>query len=187
MPSNKYYDKSASILNKAAYFQTNSKCVFISYQSDDRTAAAAIANFFLYIGVDVYFDQYDGDLRLQSQKGDPKVLVDALCRGINNSSHMLVLISPNTLQSRWVPFEIGFGYDKTKVIALCLKGIPKGGLPEYLRTVSIIRDLYDLNYDIGKFTGRSADIMKAENLGFSAFNTQHQLNQFMDNLIVDKA
>lgn len=58
---------------------------------------------------------------------------------------MLVLVSPNTLYSTWVPFEIDYGHDKTELFVLCLKGIQKGGLPGYVKTAKVIRDIYDLN------------------------------------------
>ena len=33
---------------------------------------------------------------------------------------MLVIVSPTTMKSNWVPFEIGFGYDKTELSVLTL-------------------------------------------------------------------
>ena len=179
MAINRY---SSPISNKAEHFKTNSSCVFISYQSKDRADAAKVADYFLTMGIDVYFDQYDNDLRLQSQNNDPATLVNALCKGINNSSHMIVIVSPTTLESKWVPFEIGFGYDKTSVRALCLKGIPKGGLPEYLRTVKIIRDLWDLNFDLIHF--KKENIKKSEEQ--KSFHGEHPLANVMNALIVDK-
>jgi hypothetical protein len=172
---------SSPIINKADHFKTNASCVFISYQSNDKADAKKVADYFLSIGIDVYFDQYDTDLRLQSQGGDPATLVKALCKGINNSSHMVVIVSPTTLESKWVPFEIGFGYDKTSVRALCLKGIPKGGLPEYLRTVKIIRDLWDLNLDLLNF--KSNEILKSRD---PKKPSSHPLAEIMNSMIVDK-
>jgi hypothetical protein len=183
MALNRYYHP-IQFRNKAEHFATNTKCVFISYQSADREAATKIADYLLGAGVDVYFDQYDGDLRISNQSNNPKNLVDSLCKGINNSSHMIVLVSNDTMKSRWVPFEIGFGYEKTFLFTLCLKGIPKGALPEYLQTTTIIRDIYDLNRIIPSFTGKSFELLKSQNLILE--HSSNPLRNVMDNLIVDR-
>jgi len=36
---------------------------------------------------------------------------------------MLVVVSPNTIYSNWVPWEVGYGYDNTHLGVLTLKGI----------------------------------------------------------------
>lgn len=183
MAVNRYY-YSTQITNKTEHFAKNVKCVFVSYQSQDREAAKQIADYLLSAGIDVYFDQYDGDLRISNQTNNPKKLLDSLCKGINSSSHMLVVVSSGTMKSRWVPFEIGFGYDKTSLFTLCLKGIPKGALPEYLQTTNIIRDIYDLNRIIPRLTNKSFDLLKSQNLIFEDYSSP--LNNIMDSLIVDK-
>lgn len=182
MALNRYYHK-AQITNKIDHFAKNVKCVFISYQSEDRDPARQIADYLLAAGIDVYFDQYDGDLRINNQTNNPKGLVDSLCKGINNSSHMVVVVSNSTMKSRWVPFEIGFGYEKTTLFTLCLKGIPKGALPEYLQMTKIIRDVYDLNRVITMFTNKSLENLKAANqiIEYSV----NPLNSVMDTLISD--
>lgn len=183
MALNRYY-YNTQITNKAEHFAKNVKCVFVSYQSKDREAAKQIADYLLGAGIDVYFDQYDGHLRISNQNNDPKKLVDSLCKGINSSSHMLVVVSNWTMESRWVPFEIGFGYEKTFLFTLCLKGIPKGALPEYLQTTNIIRDIYDLNRILPKLTNKSFELLKSQNL--ISEDSSSPLNNVMDSLIVDK-
>lgn len=135
------------------------------------------------IGIYVYLDIYDSELKIHHQNNNPRAVTGAICNGINNSSHMLSIISPNTLSSTWVPFEIGYGYDKTELSVLCLKGIPKGMLPEYVRTAKIIRDIYDLNLLIKNFTGQTKEILeKAYNVNLSLSNS---ISSVMDNLIND--
>lgn len=159
------------------------KCVFISYQKEDKESAIKVADYLISVGVDVYIDIYDTELRIHHQNNNPKAVTNAICKGINNSSHMVTIVSPNTLYSSWVPFEIGYGYDKTDLSVLCLKGIPKGKLPEYVRTAKIIRDIYDLNILIKNFTGQTADTLeKANMINLSTFSS---LNSVMDNLIND--
>lgn len=69
--------------------------VFISHQKNDSDAARAIADYLQDAGIDVYFDQYDSSIN----RSDPHSVVSAIKRGIENSSHMLVLFSPNTFGS----------------------------------------------------------------------------------------
>lgn len=161
------------------------KCIFISYQNTDKMEAKKIADYFIKAGINVYFDEYDGDLKRTNQISNPTKVTDSLCKGINNSSHMLVVVSPTTIISKWVPFEIGFGFDKTDLFVLCLKGIPKGGLPEYIRTAKIIRDLWDLKYRLNSLVDSENKLLLETKL--LSFNTNlNPLNDIMDNLINDK-
>ena len=161
------------------------KCIFISHQQKDKEPAKTIADYLLKAGIDVYFDQYDADLKPHNQIKKPEAVTQAICTGINNSSHMLVLVSPNTLNSTWVPFEIGYGYDKTELRILCLKGIPKGGLPEYIRTAKIIRDIYDLNNFVTATSGKSSYTL-IENKMMSEYGSySNPLSSVMDSLIND--
>lgn len=94
---------------------------------------------------------------------------------------MITVVSTNTIYSTWVPFEIGYGFEKTELFVLCLKGIPKGKLPEYVRTAKIIRDIYDLNILIQRFTGESRDSLeKANAVNLSDSNL---LSSAMDNIL----
>jgi hypothetical protein len=161
------------------------KCIFISHQQKDKEAARKIADYLLNAGIDVYFDEYDKDLKHQNQAGNPKAVTQAICNGVNNSSHMLVLVSPNTLYSTWVPFEIGYGFDKTELNVLCLKGIQKGGLPEYVRTAKIIRDIYDLNLFISNTTGKLKETL-IENKMMSDYSSySNPILSVMDSMIND--
>lgn len=161
-------------------------CVFISHQKKDRNEAKKVAEYLQGAGIDVYFDEYDKDLKIQHQNGNPKAVTQAICNGINNSSHMLVLVSPNTLHSTWVPFEIGYGYDKTDLGVLCLKGIPKGKLPEYIRSAPIVRDIYDLNNLIGKLTGKTQELLLETRMMSDYSSAINPLSDVMDRLISDQ-
>ena len=161
------------------------KCIFISYQKMDKDQATKVAEYLQNAGIDVYFDEYDKELRIYYQGKNPKKVTESICNGINNSSHMLVVVSPNTINSSWVPFEIGYGYDKTDLAVLCLKGIPKGALPEYIRTAPIIRDIYDLNGKISAITGKPKNIL-IENRLMSDFNSNNPLYSVMDTMVSDQ-
>lgn len=99
--------------------------VFISHQKKDSDVAGKIADYLLDAGIDVYFDQYDSSIN----RADPNSVVNAIRTGIENSSHMLVLISPNTFGSMWVPWEIGYAYNSQIALnVLRLKEVPKDKL-----------------------------------------------------------
>lgn len=161
------------------------KCVFISYQKKDRDAAIKVAEYIQSAGIDVYIDVYDSELKTQHQNNNPKEVTKAICNGINNSSHMVVLVSPDTMYSTWVPFEIGYGYDKTDLRVLCLKGIPKGKLPEYVRTAKIIRDIYDLNGLIEKVSGEKKELLLETRKMSDYNNHSNPLSGVMDRFIND--
>lgn len=181
---NRYYYPT-KFQSRAQFMGTGVKCVFISHQKKDSAEAKKVAEYLQNAGIEVYFDEYDGDLRIQHEAGNPKEVTRAILNGINNSSHMLVIVSPNTLISTWVPFEIGYGYDKTELGVLCLKGIPKGKLPEYVRTAKIIRDIYDLNDLIVGLTGRKQETLLETRMMSDHRSSTNPLSNVMDSLIYD--
>ena len=181
---NRYYHPT-KFESRSVFLTQGVKCVFISYQQADRQQAIKVAEYLQNAGVDVYFDIYDNELKISHQNNDPKRVTNAICKGINNSSHMVVVVSPNTVFSTWVPFEIGYGFEKTDLAVLCLKGIPKGTLPEYIRTVPIIRDIYDLNNKISSLRNLSSDIL-LESKSINRYdNFSNPLRDVMDSIISD--
>ena len=73
--------------------------VFISHSSLDAWIARTIAEKIQSLGVDCWLDLKD------LEGGD--VIPDEIIRGIDACDEAIVLISPNSLNSRWVSFEIG--------------------------------------------------------------------------------
>lgn len=179
------YDYNTKFESRNRLLSLGIKCVFISHQQKDKNEAKKIADYFIKAGIDVYFDAYDTDLKNNHQVNNAKAVTDSIKKGINNSSHMLVLVSPNTLYSTWVPFEIGYGYDKTDLYTLCLKGIPKGGLPEYLKAGKIIRDIWDINKFITNTLDRDIVPLFESKKIFSHINDNNPLSNVMDSLITE--
>ncbi|MCT4628818.1 toll/interleukin-1 receptor domain-containing protein [Winogradskyella sp.] len=173
--------KSATKYNsRSEFLKRNIKCVFISYQNNDKSHAKRVADYLIDARIDVYFDEYDGDLKLSNQKNNPGKVTSALTKGINNSSHMLVLVSPTTMKSNWVPFEIGYGYDKTDLAVLTLKGISKDDIPDYTKTAKIIRDIYDLNTHISNIRGVNKETLINSNRIKGHNNYYHPLRSYLD-------
>jgi hypothetical protein len=93
---------------------------------------------------------------------------------------MLCVISPNTLFSKWVPWEVGYGYDKTKLSALTLKGIKDNELPEYLKTIEIIRGTKTLNEYISKILNTDKIKMFSERRLINESSSGHPLDSYLD-------
>ncbi|SEE18498.1 TIR domain-containing protein [Tenacibaculum sp. MAR_2010_89] len=172
------------ILNKGNVFERKRmgiKCVFISHQKKDSAQCKLIANYLLESGIDVYFDEYDNDLRISNQTRNAKGVVNAIKKGIQKSSHMLCVLSHNTLYSKWVPFEIGYGYETTDLGVLTLKDIPDKDIPDYIKTAPlIIRGTKSLNEYVSKIKNQnfinlfeSSDIVESHTAG----------NHYLDNVL----
>jgi len=73
--------------------------VFISHSSSDRWIAQVIAEKIGELGATCWFDEKD------LEGGD--VVVAEIIRGIDACDEALVLISPPSVHSQWVAFEIG--------------------------------------------------------------------------------
>lgn len=154
--------------------------VFISHQKRDRNEAKKIAEFLKSVNIEVYFDEFDKELQQAEQENNPKGVVAAIKKGINSSTHMICIISPNTLTSKWVPFEVGYGYDTTDLATLTLKGIKNSDLPDYIKTKPIIRDIYDIN----AFVKKQGKELILEAKKFSDYKSVfHPLSDVMDSII----
>lgn len=151
--------------------------VFISHQKKDSEAARIIADYLQEAGIDVYFDQYDQSIN----RADPQSVVNAIRRGIENSTHMLVLFSLNTFDSMWVPWEIGYAYNSVVTLnVLRLKGVDKDKLPEYLKVVNTVMSIFQLNSLISNIRRTNREQLILENSSFSENNATHVLNKIMD-------
>ncbi len=164
--------------------QLGIKCVFISHQKADAPICKHIADYLMKADIDVYFDEYDKDLKYYYQTNNPKGVVNSIKKGIQQSSHMLCVISPNTLYSKWVPWEIGYGYDITKIAALTLKGLSEGQLPDYLKTVTLVRGTTTLNDYIANIAGETKTKMFTSNK-LTNENTvfHHPMDNYLDRKI----
>lgn len=108
-------------------------CVFISRKDIDTPAALEIGNHIMEdLGFDIYLDVYDGSLQTADKEGDLDGIVAAIQKGISYASHLLCVISEQSNDSWWMPYEIGFAqaYD-IKTASIIVKNTEY--LPTYLR------------------------------------------------------
>lgn len=153
--------------------------VFISHQKNDSEVASKIADYLVEAGVDIYFDQYDTTI----DRSNPQSVVQAISYGINNCTHMLVVFSPNTLDSMWVPWEIGYAYTFPVTIGvLRIKGVPKSELPDYLKVVKVVSDIWDLNQFISNLTNTDGIHLLNEGRIKSYSDIYHPLSKYMDSI-----
>lgn len=131
-------------------------------------------------GIDVYLDEYDYDLKHEVQVNNPDGVVRCIKKDINNSSHMLCVISTSTIYSKWVPWEIGYGYDKTNIGALTLKGISDSSLPDYLKTVTLIRGTKSLNQYISTVSNHTEAFLESKNYIKRNNEIGHSLDDVLD-------
>lgn len=151
-------------------------CVFISHQKNDKEVAKKIADYISKSGIDIYFDEYDQSIN----RDDPNSVVSAIKTGIRRSTHMLCILSPNALLSKWMPWEIGYGYDRLNVTGLTVKELSKSILPEYLQIVPVLRGTKTLNDYISKAIGREESVLIKEQKLFSASAQRHPLDDVLD-------
>ena len=100
-------------------------------------------------------------------------------KGLDRSSHLLVLLSSNALASTWVPWEVGYGYHKN-VFGVTLKEVAKDTLPEYLQVIPIVRGTKSLNEYVSKLTGIGQEAMINENRMTRNFSAYHPLSEILD-------
>ncbi len=173
-----YFSEAIRSQNK----QVGNKCVFLSHQKADRDICRKIADYLMAANINVYFDEDDNDLKDALQSQNPHAVTKAICKGIKSSTHMLCVISPNTITSRWVPFEVGYGYDQTYLGVLTLKGILESSLPDYIKTAKVIvRGTKSLNEFItSTLAGSSLIVMERNNLIKAHSMGSHPLDNYLD-------
>lgn len=175
---------------KRLYLEVNERevpCIFISYQRTDEDYAKEVADYIISQQIDVYFDLNDSDLKHSSQVTDPRKVTEAIKTGLTKSSHMLVIVSPDTFRSPWVPFEVGYAYDKKgeKMKILRHKGISKVNIPDYLKVKELLQGTKSLNLflaSVKKGYIVYENIMKKgeEIKSFSEY-IRNPLNKYLDN------
>ncbi|EIA1617530.1 molecular chaperone Tir [Vibrio parahaemolyticus] len=98
--------------------------VFISYRHSDRNVAFGINEYLQRSGIPTYMDVLDPE----SQSTEN--ITEVITKNIAKSTHLIAVISQETAQSWWVPFEIGEATISATRIASFRTGYSQ--LPEYL-------------------------------------------------------
>ncbi|MBW7942021.1 MAG: toll/interleukin-1 receptor domain-containing protein [Candidatus Kuenenia stuttgartiensis] len=100
--------------------------VFLSHSSADHESLPAVIKILENHGGRVYID--DGDPRL-SGKVNPNT-AEVLRETIGKCSKLVVLVTTNTKDSRWVPWELGLGDGKKFQSSIAIFPVVKDSLTE---------------------------------------------------------
>lgn len=107
--------------------------VFISHKQEDSIQAVLIYNYLTNSGISCYLDEVD---QLGNRSLSASALTSYIIGRIQQCSHLLAFVTPNTRQSWWVPFEIGTANQLEKKIVTANQSYDS--LPEYLRTWPVL-------------------------------------------------
>ncbi len=118
-------------------------CVFISHKKDDANFARHLSDYIMERGINVYFDE--NDPILSKEHKSPDEVVNAIKKGLGKSTHMIIVLSKKTLESNWVPWEVGFASAKDKEYRLLRLNDVLGDIPEFYKVAKILNDYDDLN------------------------------------------
>lgn len=115
-------------------------CVFISHSRKDKAEAREVAEFITDLGLDIYFDEKDLSLQLADEVKDHAKVVKCIQDGIEHSTHLLGVVTENTKESWWVPYEIGYATGKQNQCAHLIQA-DVTQLPSYIQVSKVLADM----------------------------------------------
>ena len=115
--------------------------VFLSHRREDKPVVRALSRLVSAFGIHFWLDEGDADVQRATALGmaGAAALVHAIERGVRHSTHLIGLLSPRTMGSWWVPYEIGFARAQSKgaiFVALELHD-DLASVPEYARVAPV--------------------------------------------------
>jgi len=123
--------------------------VFVSHSSHDEFIASVIAEKIEVLGAKPWLDKLD------LEGGD--IVLDRIIKGIDECREAVVLVSPVSVDSQWVLFEIGAVHGQHKRVTPILNGVNHDALKPLKGVKSI-----ELN-DFKKFLDELQERIKKEN------------------------
>jgi len=108
--------------------------VFVSYKSKDRQCAFRLAYLANEEGFNYWVDVLDPTLTAVQNK-QPYIIAAIIELALLNSSHIIAAMTPNTINSAWVPYEFGRAKDATIMSSQAASWISPQltqPIPEYL-------------------------------------------------------
>ena len=108
----------------------NDKKVFLSYSRADKNFVEKLKRDLENNGIKIWYDEknlYDGD-----------IIKEAILEGINQSDCFLFVISPNSIKSDWVKFELKNAFDQhekfqKRIIPVLIGDMSEKDLPQILQ------------------------------------------------------
>lgn len=88
--------------------------VFLSHKSEDKDFVESIGEYLMDAGIDIYLDKNDFKLQRAVENEDSEKITKCIHEGISKSDYILCFVSSKTVESWWVPYEIGYGRKSKK-------------------------------------------------------------------------
>lgn len=142
---------------KEGYKNFKGKSIFLSHKSNDIPHVKLLFTYIKQLGISIYVDIYDEKLQNKSNLGLNKEVVGLIDSQIESCSEIFCFLTDKTVDSWWVPYEIGIAKAHKKKITSILtkeKGIP---IPEYLRIEDKISTKNELKEKLKRFRGEIKD------------------------------
>ncbi|WP_400245954.1 toll/interleukin-1 receptor domain-containing protein [Niallia sp. JL1B1071] len=175
-----------NLVQKSIFASSNSNanaiCIFLSHISEDKDAVVKIGNYIQDAGYNIYLDIYDEALNQAVKSGNPDAITKSIEKGLEYSSHVMCIVSEETVKSWWVPYEIGFGKRSRKPLStLTLKNTIT--IPSYLEITYLIRGTAGLNEYLMSLSKQSTLLNKSVS-NFVELNKHsiavHPLDAYLD-------
>ena len=182
--------RNRALLIKSQYFtevaagKSQRPCIFLSHISIDKESAVEIGKYIMENGdLDIYLDTYDEELQKAAKAGNSKLVTRFIEAGLEQSTHVMCLVSKDTVQSWWVPYELGFGKRASKELStLALKDVEN--LPAYLEISVILKGTKSLNEYLNKLRAeqyRTGKLEKAYGATLLEHSIQsHPLDKYLN-------
>jgi hypothetical protein len=178
-----YIIKSLRSFTEAEALKRQRPCIFLSHIAIDKSIAINIGDYIMEKGdIDIYLDIYDEKLQQAVAAENPQMVTKFIEEGLEQSTHIMCLVSRETIRSWWVPYELGYGKRALKELStLTLKGVIN--LPQYLEISVILRGTKSLNEYLGKMTSSVFKGILGESYRgglISHSSMRHPLDNYLD-------
>lgn len=144
---NRALNKQKNFNESAGVYKVKIKpCIFLSHRSLDKKMVIKIGDYINTAGIDTYLDVNDENLQNADLKNDDEKVTECIQKGVSTSTHIMCLISPVTVESWWVPYEVGYGDRADKhLCSFILRSINEKDLPSYIKAKILLHGISDLN------------------------------------------
>ena len=133
--------------------------VFISYRHTDRAHAMAINTRLTQANIKTYLDVLDAESQTTED------ITTVITRNITECTHLMAVVSEQTAQSWWVPFEIGEATISNRRI--CSYKIGPSALPLYLDKWPKLSGENDINFFIDAYR---EELLSKRSMGLESFS-----------------
>lgn len=124
---------------------TKKPCIFLSHRSLDKDMVEKISNYIKSLEIDVYFDKDDEVLQTADLMENDKLITECIQKGLQESTHIMCILSETTISSWWVPYEIGYGENLAReIVSIKLANLREENVPSYLKIRSCLNGWMDL-------------------------------------------